>query len=451
MVGLGISGMSCLRHLSPTDSLVVIDDRLAPANLERAKQAFPRAQFFVGPDATRPARWQGVERVVVSPGVAANDPVLEGSENLPRLSDIDLFLRQADAPVIGITGTNGKSTVTALLGHILNELGVCVRIGGNLGEPALDLLDVSVQAYVLELSSFQIEHSRTLPLAAAAVLNLSADHLDRHGDLASYAAIKRRIFDAARCTVSNADDELTQPKSSASAATFGLSTSADWRLVPMRDAGQASGQNRASLQFEGVPFASEDDFGLSGQHNLLNLLAAFALASALELPDLPAFADAPERYVAAAAGFTGLAHRAEFVRELRGVRYINDSKATNVGACVAALAGFENADGNAAPRVVLLAGGQGKGADFSTLSAAAKRSVKIAILYGEDAQLLERALADHTSIERCSSFEAAVTAASRAAEAGDTVLLAPACASFDMFASFTARGERFCELVGALA
>ena len=274
VVGLGISGMSCLRHLSATDALVVIDDRLAPANLEHAKQAFPEAQFFVGPDAARPARWQGVERVVVSPGVAANDPVLAGSENLPRLSDIDLFMHQAKAPVIGVTGTNGKSTVTALLGHLLGELGVCVRIGGNLGEPALDLLDADAKVYVLELSSFQIEHSGTLPLAAAVVLNLSADHLDRHGDLANYAEIKRRVFDAAQFIVSNADDELTQPQTktasenlaSRPAATFGVASCADWRLV--------SRQGRSSLQFEGKSFASGDDFALSGQHNLLNLLAS---------------------------------------------------------------------------------------------------------------------------------------------------------------------------------
>jgi len=188
VVGLGLSGMSCLRHLSGKDALVVIDDRDAPANLIDAKRDFPQAQFFVGQDAALPHRWQGVQRVVLSPGVAANDPVLEGSEDLPRLSDIDLFMLESRAPVIGITGTNGKSTVTALLGHMLQELGVAVRIGGNLGEPALDLLTESAQLYVLELSSFQIEHSQNLELAAATVLNVSADHLSSRRAPKDFAA-----------------------------------------------------------------------------------------------------------------------------------------------------------------------------------------------------------------------------------------------------------------------
>jgi len=443
IVGLGLSGMSCLRHLSDTDALVVIDDRAAPANLSDAKRAFPQAQFFVGTDASLPERWSGVERVVLSPGVAANDPVLAGSENLPRFSDIDLFMLETRAPVIAVTGTNGKSTVTALLGHLLQELGVAVRIGGNLGEPALDLLSETTQLYVLELSSFQIEHSKDLPLAAATVLNVSADHLDRHGSVANYAAIKRRIYSLAPINVSNSDDALTHPEPSAvekrKQASFGKTADAKWQLEIATDSSE--------LKYDGRVFARSNDFALTGQHNLLNLLAAFALVAELEIPGLPLFEEAPEQYVAAASGFAGLEHRAEFVRELRGVRYVNDSKATNVGACVAALSGFVDPSG---PTVVLLAGGQGKAADFGPLGPAAAECVKRAILFGEDAQLLERALAGHTQTQRCSDFAEAVAAAQQIAAPGDTVLLAPACASFDMFSSFTARGEQFCELVEAL-
>ena len=449
VVGLGLSGMSCLRHLSATDALVVIDDRDAPANLIDAKRAFPEAQFFVGQDAALPHRWHGVERVVLSPGVAANDPVLEGSENLPRFSDIDLFMLESRAPVIGITGTNGKSTVTALLGHVLQELGVAVRIGGNLGEPALDLLTASAQLYVLELSSFQIEHSKDLALAAATVLNVSADHLDRHGSIDNYAAIKRRIYALAEFGVSNADDALTHPDKKTGAkgfrcVSFGLAPDARWQLAVRGD--------NCELRHKGVVFAQSSDFALTGQHNLLNLLAAFALIADLDLPGLPSFEEAPEHYVAAAKDFTGLEHRAEFVRELRGVRYVNDSKATNVGACVAALSGFtESSQNNPNKRVVLLAGGQGKAADFAPLGLAAERCVKAAILFGEDAQLLEEALAAHTATHRCADFPEAVETAQRLASAGDTVLLAPACASFDMFVSFTDRGNRFRDLVGALS
>ena len=455
IVGLGISGMSCLRHLSATDALVVIDDRMEPANLEAAKLAFPEARFYVGEDAKEPNRWEGVERVVLSPGVAANDPVLAGSEELPRLSDIDLFMAQARAPVIGITGTNGKSTVTALVGHMLERLGVTVRVGGNLGEAALDLLNESVQAYVLELSSFQIEHSASLPLAAATVLNVSVDHLDRHGDMNNYASIKRRIYSAAQASVSNADDPLTSPDAVLQKAVlprkkshnsqFGEQAQARWRLRSVE---------KLICERDGLKFADADDFALKGQHNLLNILAAFALIEAVEAElvpaGLPTFTASPARYVAAAADFTGLDHRAEFVRELRGVRYVNDSKATNVGASVAALSGYSSAQCSGR-RVVLLAGGQGKGADFTPLGPAAARSVKAALLFGEDAQQLEVALASYTSVKIITSFEEALSAASVLAAPGDTVLLAPACASFDMFKSFAARGERFRELVEALS
>lgn len=445
VVGLGISGMSCLRHLAATDTLVVIDDRAAPPNLAAAQGVVPDASFYVGEQAQSAERWQGVDRVVLSPGVAANDPVLVGSEALLRCSDIDLFMEAAAAPVIGITGTNGKSTVTALLGHILSELGVQVRVGGNLGEPALDLLTDTAQAYVLELSSFQLEHSGDLVLAAATVLNVSADHLDRHGDMTTYAKIKRQIYACALLCVGNADDAATLPAApSGVLRTFGCEQ-ADWGLL----------QNSASVELvhAGKVFASAQNFALAGQHNMLNVLASFALVAELGLPGQPQFVGNEARYVAAAASFAGLAHRAEFVRELDGVRYINDSKATNVGASIAALAGYAEAQPGCAstPRVVLLAGGQGKGADFSPLSKVAASCVKHALVFGEDAALIASALSGATAVTHCDDFTAAVSAARRLAVSGDTVLLAPACASFDMFSSFTARGERFCELVEAFA
>jgi len=234
--------------------------------------------------------------------------------------------------------------------------------------------------------------------------------------------------------------------------SFGQALDARWQLI-------VEGDN-CELQHNGVVFAQSSDFALTGQHNLLNVLAAFALIADLDIPNLPKFGAAPERFVAAASGFTGLEHRAEFVRELRGVRYVNDSKATNVGACVAALSGFtpstpnnsqSNSEDGAQKKVVLLAGGQGKAADFAPLGAAAERCVKAAILFGEDAQLIEQALAGHTDIHHCTDFSDAVATAQRVAVAGDTVLLAPACASFDMFVSFTDRGDRFRDLVEALS
>jgi len=448
VVGLGVSGMSCLRFLAPRDHLVVVDSRAQPASLERAQSDFPNARFFVGVDGADARRWQGVDRVVVSPGIAPDDALLAGSEALPRLSDIDLFVAATSAPVIAVTGTNGKSTVTALVGHMLREFGLQVGVGGNLGEPALDLLRADTDAYVLELSSFQIEHSGLLPLAAATVLNLSVDHMDRHGSMVEYGAIKRRIYTGAGFCVVNADDTQTHAGTNSHFCSFGSGHSADWGL-------SASGE----LQFQGATFASVEEFSLTGRHNMLNVLAAIALIAptssriAKNLSGLPPFVANERRYVSAAASFKGLPHRAEFVREVAGVRYVNDSKATNVGASVAALAGFPkscSARGDS-PGVVLLAGGVGKDADFTPLGRAAAGRVKTALLFGEDAAGLERALSGQVPVELCAGFAVAVERARALATAGDTVLLAPACASFDMFANFMERGDRFRELVEAFA
>ncbi len=448
VVGLGVSGMSCLRFLALSDDLVVIDSRARPANLEQAQADFPTARFFLGADSSKPERWQGVDRVVVSPGIAPDDALLAGSSAVSRLSDIDLFVAATSAPVIAITGTNGKSTVTELVGHMLRDFGLHVGVGGNLGEPALDLLHADNDAYVLELSSFQIQHSGVLPLSAATVLNLSVDHMDRHGSMAEYGSIKRRIYEGAQYCVVNADDVETHTASNSKYCSFGSDGSADWRLG-------VGGE----LQFQSVTFAHAKDFSLTGRHNMLNVLAAIALIAPAEthgaknLPGLPPFIGNESRYVNAAASFAGLSHRAEFVREFAGVRYVNDSKATNVGATVAALEGFPrscSAQGEV-PSVVLLAGGVGKGADFAPLGRAAAGRVKTAMLFGEDAALLKQALAGHVPVELCLDFAGAVERARQVAAAGDTVLLAPACASFDMFANFVERGDRFKELVEAFA
>ena len=450
VVGLGLSGLSCLHYLRGKDALVAIDDRTAHPNHALARADFADARFFLGPDSADPMRWRGVDRVVVSPGVAVDSPLLAGSEALPRLSDIDLFVAAARAPIIGITGTNGKSTVTALLGHMLRELGVNAVEGGNLGEPALDLLSPAAEAYVLELSSFQLEHSGALPLAAATVLNVSNDHLDRHGTLPHYAGIKQRIFAHATHRVFNSDDSLATPTAAGNvtgedvagrAASFGLSAGAEWRY------------DKTSKAFlhQSEPFGVASQFLLQGQHNALNLLAAMALLDVVsDQVGVPGFRANGADYVRAAGSFSGLRHRAELVRELAGVRYVNDSKATNVGACVAALEGYAVSCAKRKTEqrtVVLLAGGQSKGADLTPLGPAAASSVRHALLFGEDASALDVALKGHTTVEHCDSLPQAVKRAERLATAGDTVLLAPACASFDMFASFSERGERFAELV----
>ncbi len=447
IIGLGVSGLSCLRFLygrSDCGPLVVFDSRVAPPGLAAARAEFGNVDYQLG--GCRAPDWSRIKRLIVSPGIAPTDPLLRGSEHLQRLSDIDLFTGAAAAPIVGITGTNGKSTVTALLGHMFKKLGFDVPVGGNLGQPALDLLDPRAQAYVLELSSFQLENSSSLSLAVATVLNLSDDHLDRHGTIAAYGAIKRRIYTDASICVFNLDDPATFPKRPASPpqasvqtqSSFG-SQSADWSVQQTN--------SQVQLIHKGTAFADAAEFGLVGRHNQFNLLAAFALTDALArasvLPQLTNFAANPAAYVRAARGFKGLVHRCELIAEIDGVRYVNDSKATNVGACVAALEGLGSRCAQRQPRIILLAGGQGKGANFSPLVAPIQRHTKLVLLFGEDARLLDAVLPQNVARAHSHDLRAAVVQARAAALPGDLVLLAPACASFDMFDDFGARGDAF--------
>jgi len=444
IIGLGITGFSCLRHLAGQRVLSVLDTRDVPPNAAPAQRDFPAVDFHFGPAATR-FDFAGVTEVIVSPGVSlahclVRKALAAGAE---VQSDIDLFCAavaaQGAAPVHAITGTNGKSTVTALTGHLLEALGRNPGVGGNLGEPALDLLATGRDSYVLELSSFQLERMREYPFAAATILNLSEDHLDRHGSMAAYVAAKQRIYRGVGRAVANRHDPLTLPNLPVGElVTFGLDAPAagHWGII-----GQAG---RRWLALGERALVAVDELPLAGLHNALNVLAALALVAPPGLAD-----DAGHCAALAAAirGFTGLAHRCQRVAEIAGVQYVNDSKATNVGATLAALAGLGAPDRR---NVLLIAGGDGKGADFAPLAPAAERFVKRAILLGRDAPRLAAALAAVTAVEQVADMPAAVAAAARVAEPGDTVLLAPACASLDMYRNFAARGEAFAEAVEAL-
>jgi UDP-N-acetylmuramoylalanine--D-glutamate ligase len=350
-------------------------------------------------------------------------------------SDVDLFCQAARAPIYAVTGTNGKSTVTALTGHLLQRLGHSPGVGGNLGEPALDLLSDDRDCYVLELSSFQLERMGNQRFRGAAILNVSDDHLDRHGTFEAYAASKQRIFAGAERAVANRADPHTFPAGHVpELVTFGGDRPAPghWGL-DTRAGGTA-------LLHGEQPVLLAAELPLAGIHNALNVLAAFALV---------ADADAPDRHLAAAvAGFRGLPHRCQKVGELRGVSFVDDSKATNVGAALAALAGL---GGDHEPRLILIAGGDGKGADFSVLAAAVRRSVKAVVLLGRDAPLLARALEGTAPIARVDDMPQAVGAAMQAAKPGDTVLLSPACASTDLYRDYTERGSRFAAAARELA
>jgi len=334
--------------------------------------------------------------------------------------------------VVGITGTNGKSTVTTLVARMAQRAGVRVRAGGNLGEAALDLLTQGTELYVLELSSFQLETTATLECRAATVLNVSPDHLDRYASVASYAAAKARIFARCDTAVINLDDPLVMAMPRAASRTLGFSL----RAAIGADYAVAMHEREWWLTRLGAPLMPVSAMKIRGLHNAANALASLALGEALAFP-LPVMLEE-------LAAFAGLPHRSQWVADVHGVTYINDSKGTNVGATLAAVAGMPGP-------LVMIAGGEGKKQDFAPLAAAFRGKVRHAVLIGRDAALIARVLAGVCTLETCATLPEAVRAAARAALPGDTVLLSPACASLDMFRDYSHRGAVFCRAVQELA
>ena len=376
----------------------------------------------------------GVSRVLMSPGISLEEPIARAAaeRGIEILGDIELFARDVRAPVIGITGTNGKSTVTSLVAHMAAVAGRRVLAGGNLGEPALDLLSHAVpDLYVLELSSFQLETTTSLALAGAVVLNVTADHMDRYATLDAYARAKQRIFAHAATVVLNADDPLVAAMrpDGVRALTFSVQgAAADFTL-------QRDGDS-TWLARDGERLIETSRMKLTGLHNAANALAALALGEAAGLP-YPAM-------LQALTSFPGLAHRSAWVADIGGVRYIDDSKGTNVGATIAAVEGL-------GASLVLIAGGVGKGQDFAPLAAAFRGRVRHAVLIGQDRAAIAAALAGVCSCEFADTMPAAVSAAAAVAQAGEVVLLSPACASLDMFRDYNHRGEVFAACVRELA
>jgi UDP-N-acetylmuramoylalanine--D-glutamate ligase len=434
VLGLGETGRSVVRHFQTHGiPCVAADSRASLQEDAGLSELLSGVDAFFGDLPLDLA--DDVEEIIASPGVPLDHPLLlRAAENGVRIrGDIDLFMEQANAPVIGITGSNGKSTVTALVGHLLTTSGVAVAIGGNLGKPALDLLDDAVACYVLELSSFQLERAEPLGLAVATVLNLTPDHLDRHGSMATYQQAKHRIFRGARSVVSNSQDPLTAP-------LLAVGTRAvNWRLGEP-DLGEFGIRSQAGARWFSHGFemlAPVSDFPLAGEHNIANALAALAIGHAAGV--------AAEELVAGLSTFKGLPHRTMVVGDDAGVRFVDDSKATNVGATQAALNGL-------APEgsLVLIAGGQPKGQDFAPLCDLVARYCRAVVLLGEASEALATVLAGSSPVIVAESMEDAVAKAAGVAEPGDTVLLSPACASFDMFDGYAARGRAFSQAVARL-
>ena len=429
IIGLGRTGASCARHLAARGHEIrITDSRPEPPGLAELQRDGGVASLSLG--GFDEALLEGADQVVVSPGVSTREPIVAAARarGVDVVGDIELFAREAGGRCAGITGTNGKSTVTTLLGEIAESAGVDVRVGGNIGRPALDLLaGEPAQLYVLELSSFQLETTHSLALEAAVVLNLTADHFDRYAGLSDYGAAKARIYDHCVTAVVNLDDELVRRMPRPGQPTVGFSllrSDAEYALLEL--------QGASWLAAHGEPLMPLAELRISGRHNAANALAALALADACGLPRPAA--------IAALGRFPGLPHRTQWVADTAGVRWIDDSKATNVGAALAAIAGLDGP-------LLVIAGGDGKGQDFAPLAGAFRGKVRRTVLIGRDARRLAAALAGACEVEHADSMEAAVAAARRAARPGDTVVLSPACASLDMFRDYAHRGETFAAAV----
>jgi UDP-N-acetylmuramoylalanine--D-glutamate ligase len=508
IVGLGKTGLSCARYLArylPNGAtLAVTDSRPNPPGLEALRDELPQLQIAVG--GFNPALFAAATRLIVSPGVPISEPLIQAAlaRGAAVLGDVELFVQAVTnppnppfskggfsespfstggssfspfgkggrgdlstgsfQPICAITGSNGKSTVTTLVGLMAAAIGLRVAVGGNLGEPVLELLADDVDLYVLELSSFQLETTPSLRADAAVVLNIAADHLDRYSSLAAYAATKAQIYQNARVAVVNRDDPAVVAM----------------REIPPSPPFPKGGEEKPPLEKGGlggfeIGFTlnapAPGDFGLRtidgatwlchgetallpasevlipGRHNLANALAALALLTACA----PAADLAPA--VNVLRQFPGLPHRSELVAEFKNVRWFNDSKGTNPGATIAALDGLIAPESTA--RVVLIAGGDGKGAEFAPLAPAVARAARAVVLIGRDAPLIAAALNADASARQIPLLYAvdmsdAVKQAAQLAQAGDCVLLSPACASFDMFDDYTHRGRVFIEMVKRL-
>ena len=437
VVGLGKTGASCVRYLArrgiPT---AVTDSRRDPPGLAELGGLAQGLDMRLG--GFDVSLLDDASQVLMSPGVPLDAPIASAARarGIEVLGDIELFARAVRAPVIGITGTNGKSTVTSLVAAMAQAAGRRVLAGGNLGKPALDLLEEPLpDLYVLELSSFQLETTSSLALKAAVVLNVTADHMDRYASIADYARAKERIFAQAATVVLNVDDpqvasmrERVEARRTARIVTFSIEHGgADFAL--------AERESRTFLARRGEPVLEMSRMRIGGSHNAANALAALALGEAAGLP-LPAMLGALET-------FPGLKHRSEWVADIAGVRYVDDSKGTNVGATLAAVAGMPGP-------LVLIAGGEGKGQDFAPLAAGFRGKVRHTVLIGRDAAAIEGVLEGVCPTSRAATLPAAVEAAAAAARRGDTVLLSPACASLDMFRDYSHRGEVFAAAVRAL-
>lgn len=435
VVGLGITGFSCVRYLHQRGiPVAVIDSREIPPNSEELHQQFPDVQSGFG-TLDHPLL-DKADTIILSPGLSLHEPAIakQIAKGKKIIGDIELFAQAIKTPVISITGTNAKSTVTTLVGKMAENAGVKVQVGGNLGIPALDLLTGSPELFVLELSSFQLETTYSLVSKVATILNITPDHMDRYENVDAYIAAKQRVYLNCDTAICNRDDVLTENKiPTKKKLYFTLNAPKD------NEFGLIENHGKTFLAFENQILLSTDELPILGKHYQANALAALALGHGFGLKMEP--------MLAVLKSFKGLAHRCQLVRELNGVYWYNDSKGTNVGATIAAIEGLGAVIQG---KLILIAGGVGKNADFSLLLPAIKKYVKSVVLIGEAAPILANVIATHAPIQFANTLSDAVSIAHDHATQGDSVLLSPACASFDMFKNFEHRGDVFIQAVNQL-
>ncbi len=425
IIGLGMTGISAARWCQRRGlAFDLCDTRASLPAVDKLRAEFPAAEIYTGPlDGDRLSAY---EQLIVSPGVALAEAAIQQAirAGVAVSGDIQLFADHCQKPVIAITGSNGKSTVTTLTGELLQAAGLTVAVGGNIGVPALDLGDADV--YVLEVSSFQLETTAVLAAHAAVILNLSEDHMDRYQGMADYLQAKQRIFCGAANIIVNRDDGATRPPQGGEFVSFGLSAPAAGEFGLLESDGQRW------ICYGAEKLVSSAQLKIKGLHNLANVMAALALIRTLDIR--------PAQVMAALKNFAGLEHRCQWLGEKDGVAFYNDSKATNVASALAAVNGLGPEING---RIYLLAGGDGKGQNFSPLAPACRDYVAEVLTYGRDGEQIATALGDACRVSRWSTLQDAFAAAAAMARAGDVVLLSPACASFDQFSGYAQRGDVF--------
>lgn len=430
VMGMGKTGLACVKFLINQDkSVCVMDNRPTPPGLITCQQTYPNIATITGSfDAEILAQ---ATEIIISPGISRQEPALAKAlaAGVPVISEIELFARAANAPVVAITGSNGKSTVTTLLWEMAKNAGLRVQVGGNLGTPALNLLCTPApDLYILELSSFQLETTYSLNPKAAVILNISEDHMDRYDDLADYIVAKKRIYQGNGTIIINLDDPLVVATLPAQRQSLSFSlhdNQSDFRIADYQGEPYLvrSGDNGSF-----TPLLATKEMRLQGSIMRANALAALALGDAVGLPQAA--------MLETLKTFKGLAHRCAWVAKKQDIDWYNDSKGTNVGATIAAIQGLEKPG-----QIILIAGGEGKGADFSPLSDIVAKHCRACVVIGRDAKLIAKHLTVPVSFAE--TMKDAVIEAAKLAKVGDAVLLSPACASFDMFKNYEERGEVF--------